>query len=206
MLLKICGITDPDIAQHCLELGADMIGLVYYPPSPRHVGIQTIQNILDAVEPFRQRGRKTVLVVVNSLPAEIDRCIDFVQLHGTLEPSHLSSSKIRVVKDRQTFDRLIEFPDEPMNTDQPVEFVLEMSHGILPGGNGATWDWSLAEPFCRRYKTLLAGGISPDNICEAIEQAKPAGIDVSSGVETSPGVKDYQKIERLIRKLKRYTV
>jgi phosphoribosylanthranilate isomerase len=207
MKIKICGITTPEAAQRCFELGADMIGLIYYPPSPRHVDVAQIRAILDAAEPFRQTGRQTVLVVVDSLPDEIDSRFDFVQLHGTLpnieQVQHLPCRLISVVKDFATFNELLlqnksDFKQE--NPDVP-QFVLEMSHGILPGGNGAAWDWSMAKPFCERYQTLLAGGITPDNVLDAIEQATPFGIDISSGVESAPGVKDFDKIKRLMRKM-----
>jgi len=81
--------------------------------------------------------------------------------------------------------------------DAPL-YALEISSGPLPGGNGIAWDWSLARPFCERYPTLLAGGITPENVAEAIRLARPCGIDVSSGVESSPGVKDIDKVKRLI--------
>ncbi len=202
MLIKICGITAPETAIACLEAGADMIGLVDYPPSPRHVEETCIREILDAVEPFRKMGRQTVLVVVDSWPEEIDPRIDWVQPYGK-ERNGIPVRRIRVVKDRETFDRLLAVSrtDLPGSEDQPL-YALEMSTGLLPGGNGAAWDWSLARPFCARYPTLLAGGITPENVVEALRLARPYGLDVSSGIESAPGIKDIDKIKRLIENVR----
>jgi phosphoribosylanthranilate isomerase len=104
---------------------------------------------------------------------------------------------MRVVKDVDTFTRLLE---SPMQTEDYI--VLEMSKGILPGGNGAVWDWSLAKKFCERYaKTFIAGGITPENVAVVVRLANPYGIDVSSGTESTPGIKDLNKVKRLIDSL-----
>lgn len=205
MLIKICGVTSPDAAIACLESGADMIGLVHYPPSPRHVDETKIDGILDVVEPFRERGKKAVLVVVDQLPNEIDSRMDFIQSYGK-ECSNISIPKIHVVKERTIFDAsLATIPNGPSaQTESTPLYCLEMSSGILPGGNGAMWDWSLARPFCARYPTLLAGGITPENILEAIRLARPYGIDVSSGAESTPGIKDIDKVRRLIKNVRQF--
>ncbi len=207
MLIKICGITSPDAAIACLESGADMIGLVHYPPSPRHVDETKIDGILDVVEPFRERGKKAVLVVVDQLPNKIDLRIDLVQSYGE-GGDGLSVPNIYVVKNRETFNTMLESPSSHDGSGSPVLperlYCLEMSSGILPGGNGAMWDWSLARPFCARYPTLLAGGITPENILEAIRLARPYGIDVSSGAESTPGIKDIDKVRRLIKNVRQF--
>jgi phosphoribosylanthranilate isomerase len=191
-------MTTPESAQQCLEVGADMIGLIFYPPSPRHVDVPKIREILDAAEPFRKYGRQTVLVVVDSLPDEIDSRIDFVQLHGSAS-GEFSAKRIQVIKNRQTCNRLLnEFATK---TEDDCFYLLEMSHGFLPGGNGVGWNWSEAREFCERFPTFLAGGITPENVLDVIVQANPYGIDVSSGVESSPGVKDFNKVQQLIEKI-----
>jgi phosphoribosylanthranilate isomerase len=203
MLIKICGITSPETAVDCFAAGADMVGLVYFPPSPRHIGVPAIEKILDAVEPYRQSGRKTVLVTVDSLPEKLDSRIDYIQNFGKVELD-VPCQKIRVVKSRDVFGQLL--TGDPVSGRASVRadsglYALEMSQGILPGGNGAAWDWHEARPFCSRFPTLLAGGITPDNVTEAAEQAQPFGIDASSGVESAPGVKDFGKIQRMIERL-----
>ncbi|MDR3197917.1 MAG: phosphoribosylanthranilate isomerase [Planctomycetaceae bacterium] len=196
--IKICGMTTPESAQQCLEAGADMIGLVFYPPSPRHVDVAKIREILDAAEPFRKHGRKTVLVVVDSLPDEIDSRIDFVQLHGSVS-GNFPAKRIQVIKNRRTQDRLLK--EFATKTLEDSLYLLEMSQGFLPGGNGVIWNWLEAKEFCKRLPTLIAGGITPDNVLDVITQAEPYGIDVSSGVESSPGVKDFNKVQQLIEKI-----
>ncbi|MDR2438518.1 MAG: phosphoribosylanthranilate isomerase [Planctomycetaceae bacterium] len=198
MYVKICGMTTPESAQRCLEIGADMIGLVFYPPSPRHVNVSKIREILDAAEPFRKHGRKTVLVVVDSLPDEIDSRIDFVQLHGSAS-GEFSAKRIKVIKNRQMCNRLLN--ESVTKTADDCLYLLEMSCGFLPGGNGVGWNWPEAREFCERFSTFLAGGITPENVLDVIVQAKPYGIDVSSGVESSPGVKDFNKVQQLIEKI-----
>jgi phosphoribosylanthranilate isomerase len=106
-----------------------------------------------------------------------------------------------VIKDCRTRDRLL---NESATTILDDSFyLLEMSQGFLPGGNGMGWDWSEAREFCKRFPTFLAGGITPDNVLDAMTQAEPYGIDVSSGVEISPGVKDFDKVQQLIKKVAR---
>ena len=203
MHVKICGITTPETAIACLEAGADMIGLVYYPPSPRHVDTAKIRKILDAVEPLPE-SRLIALVVVDQLPNEIDPRIRVLQPYGNIRPEELQRNdippiRIHVVKDYETFTQLLESPWR-----KDIFFhCLEMSKGLLPGGNGAAWDWSVAKPFCEHCPTFIAGGITPENVADVIRLANPYGIDVSSGVESSPGVKDMDKVKRLIENVHR---
>ena len=201
MLIKICGITSPKTAIACLEAGADMIGLVYYPPSPRHVDETKISEILAAVTPFRQGGSRAILVVVDQLPGEIvSNSVDGMQLYRDIQADEYERYRfpdltIRVVRDVATLSGLLKSSAE---REHGRRFLLELSQGILPGGNGAAWDWSKARPFCERYPAFLAGGITPENVIDAIRQADPYGIDVSSGVESAPGIKDMNKVRRLI--------
>jgi phosphoribosylanthranilate isomerase len=199
MLIKICGITTPEDAIACFKAGADMIGLVHYPPSPRHVDATEICEIVNAVR-GRQKGppMHIALVVVDQypkLPHATHQLIRYLQNYGDkkLKCSDPFQSPIHVVKDYDMFTRLLD-----STPPQAEYYCLEMSKGTLPGGNGAAWDWSVARPFCERYQTLIAGGITPDNVAEVIRQANPYGIDVSSGVESSPGVKDIDKVNRLM--------
>jgi phosphoribosylanthranilate isomerase len=189
MLIKICGITTPETAIACFEAGADFIGLVHYPPSPRHVDVAQINDILDAIMPF---DRQSILVAVDQLPDDktVSR-FDFVQTYGNIR-NNISIRRIPVVRDYETFTRLLDSPG------QAEYYCFEMSTGLLPGGNGAAWDWSMARPFCERYPTFIAGGITPENVTDVIRLANPYGIDVSSGVESLPGVKDIDKVKRLI--------
>ena len=208
MFVKICGIKTPDIAAQCFELGADMIGLVHYPASPRHVNSEQIRAITKTVVPFRRQGKLITLVVVDIEPAEIlrlleacDNEIDCLQLHGKQQEILLTNHDlhvIRVVRNRETCRQLVQQYSNSERNIKPdlPQYVLELSQGILPGGNGKNWDWSAARLFCRRFPTLIAGGVSQDNIGEIVREAEPFGVDLSSSVESSPGVKDMDKIQR----------
>jgi indole-3-glycerol phosphate synthase/phosphoribosylanthranilate isomerase len=229
--VKICGITTPAAAIACFEAGASMIGLVHYPPSPRHIDAEQIKNILDAVEPFLLfANRDVVLVVVDQLPEEIDSRINYLQVYGHIDSNEqerddLPSGMIPVIKDAETIAGLCqackEKPCAPGQTflagiaylgyaqphvesscncssASPAYYCLEASQGAMPGGNGAAWNWSQAKPFCERFPTMIAGGITPENVAEVLRLAKPCGIDISSGVESSPGVKDMDKVRRLM--------
>ena len=194
MFIKICGITSPETAIDCLEAGADLIGLVHYPPSPRHIDVAQMHNILDAVQPYNARS---VLVAVDQLPEEdVVSRFALLQSYGTVRHG-VSIPQMHVVKDYDTFTRLLE---SPIRTED--YHVLEMSEGKLPGGNGAAWDWSLARPFCELYPTFIAGGVTPENVADVIRLANPLGIDVSSGVESTPGIKDLEKVKRLIENVR----
>ena len=195
MLIKICGITTPETAIACIEAGAGMIGLVHYPPSPRHIGVGQMREILDAVEPYLITGRDAVLVLVDQLPDEIDWRFNYIQPYGEIRHD-LPIKRISVVKDYSTF---IHIQESPVAAASELPLIaLEMSQGLLPGGNGAAWNWSVARPFCERFTTIIAGGITPENVADVIRQANPYGIDVSSGVESAPGIKDMDKVKRLI--------
>ena len=173
-------------------------------------------------------GRDAVLVAVDQLPEEIDERINYLQVYGNIPPDELQREDIpacgiQVIKDDETIARLCDscakqscatgqtFASMYFGSTQkqvvessckcqhsPLYYCLEMSEGTMPGGNGAAWDWSVAKPFCKRFPTFIAGGITPENVAEFIRLASPYGIDVSSGVESEPGVKDMEKVRRLI--------
>ncbi|MGL4943993.1 MAG: phosphoribosylanthranilate isomerase [Thermoguttaceae bacterium] len=217
MRIKICGLTQPRDAALCGELGVDFIGLVHYPPSPRHIETPEILTILDAVQRFRETHElRTVLVIVDIAPEPLLKIldaasgrIDAVQLHATRpenETEYLAHNLsdrgvhlIRVVRDVNEIQRLIDSPLLVSTHDENLpHYLLELAHGNLPGGNGTAWRWSDAAAFCTRHSTLIAGGITPENIADVIRAAQPWGIDVSSGVESQPGIKDHAKIEQFV--------
>jgi phosphoribosylanthranilate isomerase len=201
-IVKICGITTPESAVACLDAGADIIGLVHYPPSPRHVDVKHIRDIIDAVESNCSTALRIALVVVDQLPDEIDSRITYLQAYGELSASQrkrrdLPPRRIHVAKDHKTSERFFK-NETPMELGLMPLYCLELSTGNMPGGNGAVWDWSIARRFCEKLPALLAGGITPENVAEVIQRANPYGIDVSSGVESALGIKDLDKVRRLI--------
>ena len=227
MIVKICGITSPETAVACFELGADMIGLVHFPPSQRHLDLPALADITSTIAPLRESGKKIVLLIVDKNAQKVMRILDvcdnqfdFVQFYGEETEAERLEKHVRVlrpVRDAATCIRLqtsgFRLQEEvssanpearsPVSEASPeVRYVVELAPGLYPGGNGLSWDWSNAAPFCRKFPTLLAGGITPDNVSDAIRLANPYGIDVSSGVEFSPGIKDIDKVRRLIENIR----
>lgn len=197
--IKVCGLTRVDEAVGCSKLGANAIGLVFFPKSPRHVSDEQALAISAAVS----NRSKTVGVFVNAdydeILRKVENCrLSAVQLHGQEAPDlvkRLSENGIPVVKAL--------FADAaPTLSDAGLypasAFLVECSKGPLPGGNAMAWDWGSAKNFGCRHPLILAGGLSPDNVAKAISSANPAAVDVSSGVEKSPGRKDLEKVSRFI--------
>ncbi|MXO90537.1 phosphoribosylanthranilate isomerase [Pontixanthobacter aquaemixtae] len=196
--IKICGLSTPETMGAALDAGATHVGLVHFEPSPRHVPLS------DASELRAQaRGRaKAVLLLVNADIETTSRAIeavkpDVIQFHGTETPEWVSlvrdQLKIEVwkalgVKDKPTLaksDRYIGKVDRLL-FDAPAK--------ALPGGNGTSFDWSLLAEHNHKIEWGLAGGLTPDNVGDAIRQTGASLVDTSSGVESAPGIKDPAKI------------
>ena len=216
MIIKICGITSPETATACFELGADMVGLVHFPPSSRHLDLPELASITHAIAPFRKSGKQIVLLVVDKIEQKIlrildvcDHQFDFVQFYGEETEVRRLENHVRVlrpVRDEVTCHRLLAQSDTAFHPNDEPQFVVELAPGLYPGGNGRCWNWPDAAPFCRRFPTLLAGGITPENVAEAIRLVQPLGIDVSSGVESVPGMKDIDKVKRLIENVRQAVI
>ena len=201
---KICGLTDPSQASACADLGADAIGLVFYPPSPRHVSLQQAAAIC-AVLPDNVTSTG---VFVNpdwdTLAEAVAACgLKAVQLHGQESPEFVTQVAaqlgVRVIKALfgtrdPGLDRAKDFKADA--------FLAECGRGTLPGGNAMTWDWGRAGTLARAYPTLLAGGLDPDNVFQAVEACMPGGVDASSGLEAAPGRKDLKKVERFLSRVR----
>jgi phosphoribosylanthranilate isomerase len=197
--VKICGLTWPDEAALCAEAGADAIGLVFYEKSPRNVSIDQGKAVADAL-PW---GVVTVGVFVNEnfdfIMSRVKGCgLAMVQLHGKESPELVGKLKgegVGVIKGL--------FVDGAPGLENagkyPADaFLVECSKGPLPGGNAMTWDWAAAKDFGFNWPLVLAGGLSPENVTDAIFTALPAAVDLSSSVETEPGRKDSDRVTRLI--------
>lgn len=198
--IKICGITKVEDALASVSLGADAIGLVFYPKSPRYVDIRSAADICSALRP----GIGKIGVFVNesfdSIMETSAGCgLSGVQLHGSESPAlagRLREAGLLVVKALFTNKE----PEIEKAKDYAgAVFLVECAGGTLPGGNALAWDWGSARSFGTHYPMILAGGLSPDNVADAICAAAPSGVDISSGVESSPGRKDFQKIRDFIQ-------
>ncbi|MCU0574362.1 MAG: phosphoribosylanthranilate isomerase [Syntrophobacteraceae bacterium] len=197
--VKICGLTDEAQALECVRLGADAIGLVFFPRSPRSVSDEKARSICREVPD----GTCTVGVFVNETFEAIMRRVEFcglrgAQLHGDESPelaARLSARGLVVLKAFFANGH----PSLAMADRYPGAVCLvESTGGPLPGGNALAWDWAAARDLAATRPTVLAGGLHADNVREAIESALPDAVDVSSGVESSPGVKDLDKVKLFI--------
>jgi len=198
--IKICGLTLPDQAIACAELGVHAIGLIFYPKSPRFVTMDTALDVCAALPASVAKVGVFVDEPMDIIIEAVRVCgLTAVQLHGRESPQlvkQLASQSITVVKALYVEG----LPAMDTADDYPAAaFLIECKKGILPGGNAMTWNWKAARDFGARRPLILAGGLDPDNVGKAIRDAVPDAVDVSSGVEASPGIKDMNKVDAFIR-------
>lgn len=192
--VKICGVTDPANALAAVELGADYLGLNFYPGSPRFVDAGRALEIARAVA-----GRVPLVgVFVNAPAGEIEEIagrvgLDLVQLSGDEGPEAVAPFAGRALKAFRT--GALPDREEIASYGDLWGVLIDAPHGSLYGGTGAAWDYGSASGFSGRL--FLAGGLGPDNVRRAVETARPWGVDVCSRVESAPGVKDLELLRRL---------
>ncbi|MEN9361026.1 MAG: hypothetical protein RL095_2561 [Verrucomicrobiota bacterium] len=201
--VKICGLREADHARLACDLGADAIGFVNFPKSPRHVSPEQVRLCCAGLP----ASLKKVLVCVNAKRDEIlpylEAGCDVVQLHGQESPEFARSLPCEV----WLALRLGQASDGLRARDFPCSRVVCDSaprHAELPGGTGETGDWELARDFIASspLPVLLAGGLHVGNVRQALQFVEADGVDLSSGVESAPGVKDPAKIAAFLRLLK----
>jgi len=191
MMVKICGITRQRDAEAAIGHGASAIGFIFWPGSPRFVDPYRARNIAKALPPFVS----TVGVFVNQPREYINGVaslvpLSVVQLHGDETPefaSHLSRPVLKAVVRRESAR---EWPKSAM-------LLVDVHDPVKRGGTGRVVDWSMAAALARERHIVLAGGLTPENVAEAVAAVQPWGVDVSSGVEASPGIKDERRIAAL---------
>jgi phosphoribosylanthranilate isomerase len=196
--VKICGITTWDDARLSIDLGASALGFNFYPPSPRSISPAEAWSIIRRLPPFVE----AVGVFVNWPPLVVDAMaravrLGAVQLHGAEAPREVAelARKRRVIKAVQVKRG---FRPASLGKFRAADAILldGFARG-LHGGTGRTLDWSLARGGGRYARIILAGGLTPENIAEAIRAAEPYAVDVASGVEARPGRKDPAKLRAL---------
>ncbi len=195
--IKICGITRPRDALAAAELGADAIGLVFYPRSPRAVNAATALQILAEVPPFLS----VVALFVDEPASGVDRIlsqvpVDTLQFHGNESPgfcNRFGRPWLKALRVREGIDVAAAVRDYAAAR----AILLDSWQEGVPGGTGRTFDWNLA-PTALPRPVVLAGGLDDGNVGEAVRRVRPAAVDVSGGVESAPGVKDREKIRRFI--------
>ena len=197
MLIKICGFRDIATAVAAADAGADMIGVNFYPPSPRCVDVPTAARICAALPP----GVMKVGLFVNETPERIRETaavcgLDAVQLHGDFPADRLPElAPLKIIRAVGVSKE----DDLKRLEGIAADFILlDTAVKGMHGGTGKSFDWRLAAKAKRYGRIILAGGLNPGNVREAIRQANPDGVDVASGVESAPGVKDAALILQFI--------
>ena len=195
--VKICGITSVEDAQAAVAAGADALGFVFYPPSPRYVTPEQARQIIRRLPPFITTVGLFVDVPATTVHDIAGRCgLDRIQLHGRETPEFCRLIAPPVIKAFRikNASSLANLPDYEVSA-----FLLDAYvEGALPGGTGASFAWELAAQAKPYGPVILAGGLTPENVAAAIVQIRPYGVDVSSGVEQFPGVKDHTKVRHFI--------
>ena len=197
--IKICGVTNANDAHACVELGADMIGFNFYPASPRYIEPAMVRRIVDALP----AGTCAVGVFVDADTAEIRKVaktagVRCVQLHGHATPESCNelAREFRVIRALTTDTR---FEPEHTAAFPECDVLIDAYHPELRGGTGQTCDWSAARAAMRYTRFLiLSGGLNAQNVGRAIAAVTPHAVDVCSGVESAPGVKDHRAIKNFI--------
>lgn len=204
--VKICGLSTADTMAAALDAGADYVGLVFFPRSPRHVSFDQARALAD-----QARGRARIVALTVDAPDDELQAImgalkpDFIQAHGAESPARVEEItrqfapviKAIAVKSADDIAAAREFRDraEMVLFDAKAPETLE---NALPGGNGLSFDWSLLSADGRPRRFMLSGGLNPENVARAIAMTRAPIVDVSSGVESHPGLKDARLIRNFI--------
>lgn len=203
--IKICGIKDLAAMDAALEAGADLVGLVFFPPSPRNVSLQAGAELA-----ARARGKALVAALIVDAEDVFVRLLadkvgpDLLQLHGTETPERVAEVRKRfgipVMKALPVAEAadLEALPAYAAVADRILFDARPPKDATRPGGHGRPFDWNLLARLERTKPIMLSGGLDPDNVAAAIETVRPDAVDVSSGVEQAPGVKDPEKIRAFV--------
>jgi phosphoribosylanthranilate isomerase len=190
MLVKICGITRPEDAARAVALGAGAIGFIFWPASPRYIDPYRARAIVRSIPAFVT----TVGVFVNQPPDAVNGVaavagLSAVQLHGDEPADMLSAIKRPVIKALSRIDG-----STLTAWDERVTLLIDAHDPVRRGGTGERADWPQAAAVAKKRRVVLAGGLNAENIGAALREVAPFGVDVSSGVESSPGIKDHLKL------------
>ena len=220
--VKICGLTNLEDAQVAMEAGADLLGFIFYEKSPRYVDPRTVASIVGALKSAPRASPSLhpppststlhppplfVGVFVNpsleQVTQMLNHCdLDLAQLHGEEDPELLALLARRafkalrprsVVEAEADASRYARF-----GPGGGPDLLVDAYHPDARGGTGQAGDWNLAAGLARQYRLLLAGGLTPGNVANAIRQVRPWGVDVASGVEAAPGRKDHDQVRAFI--------
>lgn len=213
MNVKICGLKTKETASAALEAGADFIGLVFFPKSPRHVTLEQAKELSLFIKE-QSASAKIVALVVNPIDEDLKGIIeevqpDYIQLHGSETPLRVSEIAKRFntplikaigIKDAEDAAKADDY-----STADIILFDAKADPKLtdLPGGNGIPFDWEALKGQKEKRRFMLSGGLTVENVATALELTGAAIVDVSSGVESTPGVKDISLIEAFITAAKK---
>ncbi len=198
--VKICGMTNLKDVKVAVDSGVDAVGFIFYKKSPRSVTMQVVKEIVLELPPFVDSVGVFVDETAEQINKIADRCnLDRVQLHGDESPAFCKKIHRRVikairVKDIQSLKKLSDYPVS--------SFLLDTFSEDQYGGTGRVFDWNLAYPAKKYGPIILAGGLTPNNVRQAIQRIQPYGVDVCSGVESQPGIKDHKKMQIFLKNVK----
>jgi phosphoribosylanthranilate isomerase len=202
MKVKVCGITSYEDAVMALDHGVDALGFNFFPPSPRYIAPESAQQIIRRLPPFAV----SVGLFVNADRDTVDRTaryagVQVIQLHGKERPEYCRGlsgwplvKAVRIGADGRF--------DEDLPEYQVSAFLLDSRDDVLFGGTGKSFDWNFAGPLKLIRPIILAGGLRPDNVREAIRIVRPYAVDVCSGVESAPGKKDSAKLSEFMNEVR----
>jgi phosphoribosylanthranilate isomerase len=198
--VKVCGMTSLKDALVAVEEGADAVGFIFYKKSPRSVTMKIVREIVLELPPFVD----TVGVFVDESAVQINKIADYcnldiIQLHGDESPTFCKRIRRKVIKafrikDMQSVKKISCF--------QVSGFLLDTFSENLHGGTGKVFDWNLVLPAKKFGPVIMAGGLTPNNVQQAVRQVRPYGVDVCSGVESEPGIKDHKKVRAFLKNAK----
>jgi phosphoribosylanthranilate isomerase len=208
--IKICGITNLDDAWCAAEAGAGFLGFIFYPRSPRYVTPLQAAAITQAIQvEFGASAPRTVGVFVDETADRVQTVLqtahlDLAQLHGSETPDvvrQLHPRAFKAIRPR-THDKaaaaLAAFDDVFLDIEALPQLLLDAYHPVQPGGTGLQADLTAARALAQRCRLLLAGGLTPETVGDAIKAVRPWGVDVSSGVEKEKGLKDHARVRAFI--------
>ena len=206
LTVKICGLSTPDTLDAALQAGADMVGFVFFPPSPRHISLQTAREL------GRQANGRAVKVAltVDADDATLSNIMetlqpDILQLHGNETVARLRDIKqafgvqLMKVLAVETPADLAPLAGYAAVADRILFDARAPKGATRPGGLGAVFDWHVLENLDLKLPFMVSGGLTADNVAEAVRVTRAGGVDVSSGVERAPGIKDPEMIRAFIR-------
>ncbi len=200
--IKICGITRKDDALIAADAGADAIGFIFFPSSPRYIGPGEAADIVAALPPFVV----PVGVFVNARREDIDRAVAMsgircLQFHGDESPGEVAGHHLPVIK---AFRVGPSFTPSVLRSYRTSAYLLDTFVAGQYGGTGIPFDWEVVHEARKCGRVILSGGLTPANVREAVRRTEPYAIDVSSGVESAPGRKDQKKIMALFKAVEEY--